>query len=148
MQHKLEIERRGGDYTAVCCAECGTKWHNPTRTQIAEAQGEPCPSFWQPEPECIEATTMRDPDRSFIRVGQMGHIHTREDGRGIRDVYLDGRLIRGCFYADTERGIVRAYVEREKDFPGQLVSWAMNPATGELETVELTGKVEVVCKAD
>lgn len=33
------------------------------------------------------------------------HIHTPEDGRGLRDVYLDGRLIRGCFYADVSAGL-------------------------------------------
>lgn len=75
------------------------------------------------------------------------HIHTPDDGRGLRDVFLDGKLIRGCFYADTKNGIVRAYVEAKKDFPGQLNSWVLDPATGELKEVELTGKVEVVpCK--
>ncbi len=34
-------------------------------------------------------------------------IHTYEDGRGIRDVYLDGRLLKRVVFADTRRGIVR-----------------------------------------
>lgn len=34
-------------------------------------------------------------------------IHTPDDGRGPRDVYLNGQLIHRVMYADTKRGIVR-----------------------------------------
>lgn len=37
------------------------------------------------------------------------HIHTPDDSRGRRRVYVDGVLIEAVFYADTKRGIVRAY---------------------------------------
>lgn len=37
------------------------------------------------------------------------HIHTPDDGRGIRNVYLNGNKIPSAFYADTNRGIVLAY---------------------------------------
>lgn len=39
----------------------------------------------------------------------MPHIHTPKDGRGPRDVFVNGRLVEKVFYADTKRGIVRAY---------------------------------------
>lgn len=35
------------------------------------------------------------------------HVHTGGDGRGARDVFLDGTLINDVMYADTKRGIVR-----------------------------------------
>jgi hypothetical protein len=35
------------------------------------------------------------------------HIHTPSDGRGPRDVYLDGVLIKRVIMADTKRGIVQ-----------------------------------------
>lgn len=34
------------------------------------------------------------------------HIHTPNDGRGWRDVYLDGKLIDRVIFADEKRGIV------------------------------------------
>lgn len=37
------------------------------------------------------------------------HIHTPKDGRGPRDVFVDGKLVDHVFFADTRRGIVRAY---------------------------------------
>lgn len=37
------------------------------------------------------------------------HIHTPDDGRGPRDVFLNGKLIKHVFFADTKRGIVRIY---------------------------------------
>jgi hypothetical protein len=37
------------------------------------------------------------------------HIHTPKDGRGQRNVFVNGRLVKQVFYADTKRGIVRAY---------------------------------------
>ena len=41
------------------------------------------------------------------------HIHTPDDGRGARYVYLNGRLIERAFCVDTKRGIVDAYVVSE-----------------------------------
>lgn len=37
------------------------------------------------------------------------HIHTPEDGRGGRHVFVNGKLLKYCFYADTKRGVARAY---------------------------------------
>lgn len=35
------------------------------------------------------------------------HIHTPDDGRGLRDVFLNGQLIDRVIYADTRKGVVR-----------------------------------------
>ncbi len=35
------------------------------------------------------------------------YIHTIDDGRGNRDVFIDGKKIEHVMYADTKRGIVR-----------------------------------------
>lgn len=35
------------------------------------------------------------------------HVHTGDDGRGVRDVFLNGTLLKHVIYADTKRGIVR-----------------------------------------
>lgn len=35
------------------------------------------------------------------------HIHTPDDGRGPRDVYLNGKRIRRVVYANTKKGKVR-----------------------------------------
>lgn len=40
---------------------------------------------------------------------QAEHIHTPNDGRGMRQVFLDGKPIDRVAYADTRRGIVRCY---------------------------------------
>ena len=37
------------------------------------------------------------------------HVHTPDDGRGPRDVFVDGKPVDRVFYADTRRGIVRAF---------------------------------------
>lgn len=37
------------------------------------------------------------------------HIHTPGDGRGYRDVFVDGRRVERVFFADTRRGIVDSY---------------------------------------
>lgn len=37
------------------------------------------------------------------------HIHTPHDGRGLRDVYLNGVKLKRVVYADTKRGIVRMH---------------------------------------
>ena len=46
------------------------------------------------------------------------HIHTPNDGRGQRDVFVDGKLVERAFFADTRRGIVRAY-----KYPLRLDKW-------------------------
>jgi len=38
-------------------------------------------------------------------------IHTPGDGRGLRDVWVDGEKINNVFFADTRRGIVDHYLE-------------------------------------
>lgn len=42
------------------------------------------------------------------------HIHTPDDGRGLRDVWVDGKKIDKPFFADTRRGIVDYYVSPTK----------------------------------
>lgn len=37
------------------------------------------------------------------------HIHTPKDGRGIRDVFVNGNKIDGVFRADTKKGEVWFY---------------------------------------
>ena len=37
------------------------------------------------------------------------HIHTPNDGRGYREVYVDGRKVERAFFADVKRGIVDFY---------------------------------------
>jgi hypothetical protein len=38
------------------------------------------------------------------------HIHTPGDSRGLRRrVLVNGKLVKHCFYADTRRGIARAF---------------------------------------
>lgn len=61
------------------------------------------------------------------------HIHTVGDGRGLRDVFVNGRLKYQVFYADTKRGIVRAY-----RIPLRIHKWGKR-----LLTVTLRGHVEV-----
>jgi hypothetical protein len=35
------------------------------------------------------------------------HIHTWHDGRGVRDIFVSGKLVRRVLYADEKKGIVR-----------------------------------------
>ena len=42
------------------------------------------------------------------------HIHTRDDGRGPRRVFVDGRPMDRVVYADTRRGIVRYHNDPPK----------------------------------
>lgn len=37
------------------------------------------------------------------------HIHKAGDGRGRREVLVNGKRVDMVFYADTRRGVVRAY---------------------------------------
>lgn len=42
------------------------------------------------------------------------HIHTPDDGRGPREVYVDGKKLDKVFYADTRRGIACYYPQPYK----------------------------------
>lgn len=53
---------------------------------------------------------------------------------GRRKVFLDGAEIFGCFYTDTRRGVVRAFVGASAAVPAVLNH------LGQLETYELRGR--------
>lgn len=53
-------------------------------------------------------TPPEDRHRPRTQRGQE-HVHTTWDGRGERVVMVNDRIVKGAFYADTKRGIVRAY---------------------------------------
>ena len=40
----------------------------------------------------------------------LSHIHTPEDGRGKRTVFVNGKLINHCFFADTKKGVAKVYL--------------------------------------
>ena len=40
------------------------------------------------------------------------HIHTTEDGRGLRRVFVNGNEIKNVFYANEKKGIVKFYAEQ------------------------------------
>ena len=61
------------------------------------------------------------------------HIHTVDDGRGQRDVFVDGKKIEHVFYADTRRGIVDYY-----PWPPKVHKWKK-----EIISRRLRGRVEV-----
>ena len=65
------------------------------------------------------------------------HIHTTNDGRGQRDVFVNGHLVKGVFFADTRRGIVRAY-----KYPLRLDKWRKRALFKTLR-----GTVEVYARA-
>ncbi len=44
-----------------------------------------------------------------IRAAFKPWVHTPHDGRGLRDVYLDGKPIDHVIYAETRRGVVRMH---------------------------------------
>lgn len=48
-------------------------------------------------------------DRAKVGKGHPDHVHIAGDGRGDRDVYLNGKPLRNVVYADTRRGVVRLY---------------------------------------
>lgn len=65
------------------------------------------------------------------------HIHTPKDGRGLRDVFVDGKLVERVFFADTRRGIVRAY-----RYPLRLDKWRKRVLSETLHgVVEVRAKV-------
>lgn len=57
------------------------------------------------------------------RVVTMIHpwIHTPGDGRGQRQVYLDGEPVYMCVYANTRTGVIRAYHDPVKVCPRREV---------------------------
>lgn len=64
------------------------------------------------------------------------HVHTPDDGRGHRLVFLNGELLERVIYADTRRGFVRVVGDPVKlDKFRKRVLWKT-----------LRGKVEVVSK--
>ena len=66
----------------------------------------------------VSSTAGHNPaDDTEIRM-KTDHIHTPEDGRGPREVFVDGKLVYRVFFADTRRGIVRAYL-----YPLRLDKW-------------------------
>lgn len=42
------------------------------------------------------------------------HIHKPNDGRGQREVFLNGKRLTHCIYADTKRGIVDVHVLNDR----------------------------------
>jgi len=64
------------------------------------------------------------------------YVHTWNDGRGIRDVFLNGKKIEHVLYADEKRGIVRVTI-----WPIRLDKWRKN-----VLCKTLRGRVEVVSK--
>ena len=65
------------------------------------------------------------------------HIHTTGDGRGPRDVFLNGKLIDRVMYADTSAGFVRVVGN-----PVKLDKWKKRVLTRTLRgVVEVRAKV-------
>lgn len=64
------------------------------------------------------------------------HIHTPEDGRGHRAILVNGKRVDAVFYADTQRGIVRAYRHpyRFNRWRNRLLSYTLR---GEVSVVAL-----------
>ena len=65
------------------------------------------------------------------------HIHTPDDGRGPRDVFVDGKMVDRVFFADTKRGIIRAY-----KYPLRLDKWRKRALSKTMRgVVEVRAKV-------
>ena len=65
------------------------------------------------------------------------HIHTADDGRGPRDVFLNGKFVDLVMYADTRAGIVRVVGN-----PVKLDKWKKRVLTRTLRgVVEVRAKV-------
>lgn len=65
------------------------------------------------------------------------NIHTPGDGRGLRKVFLNGKLIPFAFFADTIKGIVETYRKKNGSF-------IMHKHGKRVLTKKLYGKVEVI----
>lgn len=59
-------------------------------------------------------------------------IHKVGDGRGLRDVFLDGERVEECIYADTELGVV------------EFIKKPFVVVDDELQTERKSGNVTVV----
>jgi hypothetical protein len=46
------------------------------------------------------------------------HVHTVDDGRGVREVYLDGAKVDDVIFADTQLGLIVAYSDPLEVIPG------------------------------
>lgn len=46
------------------------------------------------------------------------HVHTADDGRGAREVYLDGIKVNDVIFADTQLGLIVACCEPLEVIPG------------------------------
>ena len=66
------------------------------------------------------------------------HVHTVDDGRGAREVYLDGVKVQDAFFADTQLGLVVAYCE-----PVEII-----PGTDRIDSYHAWGEVRVEPKID
>lgn len=66
------------------------------------------------------------------------HIHSMDDNRGLREVFLDGERVSRAVYADTEKGVVRRFKVDPKTGD---VEWDRENKCGVEE--ELRGKVTV-----
>jgi hypothetical protein len=62
------------------------------------------------------------------------HIHRPDDGRGRRDVFVNGNKIEGVAWADTKNGVAVFYPQPIR----------VKRGTDEVYTRKLRGKVEVV----
>lgn len=69
---------------------------------------------------------------------QPGHVHMAGDGRGRRDVFLDGKPLANVIYADTNGGVVRFH-----DDPPVIA-----PCKTMFVVREAYGVVTVVARAD
>lgn len=61
------------------------------------------------------------------------HIHSCNDDRGHRDVFVNGKLVKHVFFADTRKGVVRYYPN-----PLRLDKWGRR-----ILSKTMRGKVEV-----
>lgn len=65
-------------------------------------------------------------------------IHTPHDGRGRRNVYVDGRKVLYAIYADTERGLVeKAKLPFEVDETGDDIKTEF--VYGRVSVIPMTG---------
>ena len=69
---------------------------------------------------------------------QSKYVHTPHDGRGRRDVFLNGKCITRVLYADTKRGVVRVTHDPIK----------LDKRRKKIRTQTLRGTVDVVFRQD
>ena len=66
------------------------------------------------------------------------HVHTVDDGRGERLVFLDGTQVQDAFFADTQLRLVVAYCDPVEVIPG----------TDRIDSYHAWGNVRVEPKAE